>query len=195
MAAYSSSQTDLFDAPAAGLPEGVRYVPEALTPTDEAGVVAAIAVLDLQPFAFHGFTGNRRVAWFGWRYDYGGGGFQRGAPMPDFLLPLRAAAATVAGIDAASLEQALVTEYSPGAGIGWHRDRPEFGTVAAVSLSAPCRLRFRRRVGEAWERRAQIVAPRSIYVLDGPGRHHWQHSIPPVDQLRYSITFRTLASV
>jgi alkylated DNA repair dioxygenase AlkB len=38
-----------------------------------------------------------------------------------------------------------------------------------------------------------ILAPRSAYLLSGPARHIWEHSIPPVDAHRYSITFRTMA--
>jgi alkylated DNA repair dioxygenase AlkB len=90
------------------------------------------------------------------------------------------------------LEQVLLTEYAPGAGIGWHRDRPEFGEVAGVSLVAPCVFRLRRKQGARWERVSFKVEPRSGYVLKGDVRTAWEHSIPAVDSLRYSVTFRTL---
>jgi alkylated DNA repair dioxygenase AlkB len=91
-----------------------------------------------------------------------------------------------------ALQQALVTEYSPGAGIGWHRDKPVFGQGVGISLLAPCVFRFRRAAGEKWERVNLVTAPRSAYLLSGPARSVWEHSIPPVSALRYSITFRTL---
>ena len=175
------------------LPEGVRYAADIFSPRDEADAVAAIETLELKPFAFGQFLGNRLTASFGWRYDFQGGGFQKSAPIPEALLPFRKIAADFAGLAPESLEHLLVIAYPPGAGIGWHRDKPQFGIVAALSLLAPCRMRFRRRVGEGWERAAQDLAPRSAYVLDGPGRTVWEHSIPAVDALRYSLTFRTLS--
>ncbi len=90
------------------------------------------------------------------------------------------------------LVEALVTEYSPGAAIGWHRDARMFGVVVAVSLLGSGRLRFRRGEAGARETSEVRVEPRSAYVLSGSARSDWQHSIQPVETLRYSITFRTL---
>lgn len=174
------------------MPEGLIYSADVISPPQEQTVTDAILSLPLQPFAFHGFFGLRRVISFGWRYDHNGGGLQRAEPIPAFLMNLREKAAEVAGLRSMMLEHVLLTEYRPGAGIGWHRDKPEFDTVIALSLLSPCRLRFRRREGDAWRRIALKPAPRSAYVLAGPARDIWQHSIPPVDVLRYSITFRTL---
>jgi alkylated DNA repair dioxygenase AlkB len=188
-----TGQLSLFaDAKPAALPPGVSYFPDVLTAQEEQDTVAAIAQLDLKPFDFHGFEGNRRVASFGWRYDFNGGGLQRTRSIPEFLEPLRRKAAETAGLSPSDLEHVLVTEYAPGAGIGWHRDRPQFGKVVAVSLLAPCRLRFRKKRGDTWERLSHIVEPRSAYVLDGEGRDNWEHSIPPMEELRYSLTFRTM---
>jgi alkylated DNA repair dioxygenase AlkB len=186
-------QLDLLgEASPLSLPEGVVYRPAVLSEDEERVIVGEIARLDLTPFQFRGFEGNRRTVSFGWRYDFNGGGFQKAAPIPEPFLPWRARAAALAGVSPESLEQVLAIEYSPGAGIGWHRDRPQFGIVAALSLLAPCRMRFRRKTSSGWERRSQVVAGRSGYVLDGPGRSEWEHSIPAVDALRYSLTFRTL---
>lgn len=188
-------QADLF-APAeplsARLPDGVRYAEDVLTAAQERDAVDVIAGLDLKPFAFRGFEGNRRTTSFGWHYDFNGGGLQTAQPIPDRLMPYREIAAGFAGVEPDSLEHLLIIEYAPGAGIGWHRDRPQFGIVVALSLLAPCRMRFRRKAGAGWERRDQVLAPRSAYLLDGPGRDVWEHSIPAVDVLRYSLTFRTL---
>ena len=64
--------------------------------------------------------------------------------------------------------------------------------VAGVSLLAPCRMRFQRGKGTNRQTYALPLEPRSAYVLGGPARSTWQHSIPPVKSLRYSVTFRTL---
>jgi alkylated DNA repair dioxygenase AlkB len=189
-----TTQLSLFDddSPVALLPEGVDYFPEAITRVEERSAIEVMSGLELKPFFFQGFEGKRRVASFGWRYDFSGGGLQKAGDIPDFLLPMRERAADVAGISPKKLEHVLVTEYKPGAGIGWHRDRPQFGKVVAVSLGAPCRLRFRHRSEAGWQRLSRVLAPRSIYVLDGPGRNDWEHSIPAVEELRYSLTFRTM---
>ena len=116
---------------------------------------AFVEGLNFQPFAFRGFTGKRRTVSFGWRYDFNGGGFQPSEPMPDAIKSSREAAGAAAGIEPRALEQCSIIEYAPGAGIGWHRDRPQFGKVVGVSLLAPCRMRFRReRDGGGWERAA-----------------------------------------
>jgi alkylated DNA repair dioxygenase AlkB len=189
--AMTFDQPDLF-AGEIDLPRGVSLRLEALSLEQEATAIAAIERLELAPFAFRGFLGKRRTAAFGWRYDFNGGGLQKGEPLPATLEPLREAAATLVGMSPTLLEQTLVSEYAPGAGIGWHRDRPQFGKVLALSFAAPCRLRFRRQIDGRWARKAIDLPPRSLYVLDGPGRDEWEHSIPPVEALRYSITFRTM---
>jgi alkylated DNA repair dioxygenase AlkB len=86
----------------------------------------------------------------------------------------------------------LVSEYGVGAPIGWHRDKDVFGMVVGVSLLASCTFRLRRKVGVKWERVSITVEPGSVYLLSGPARAVWEHSIPPVDELRYSLTFREL---
>lgn len=86
----------------------------------------------------------------------------------------------------------MITEYREGAPIGWHKDRPVFGDVVGVSLSSPCTFRFRRKSGKIWVRHSLQAMPRSVYLLRGASRTEWEHSIPGVDALRYSVTFRTL---
>ena len=186
-----TDQADLFGT-APAWPEGLRYQAGLIDEGEEHAIVAALRPLSFQPFEFHGFLGKRRVLSFGWRYVFDGSGLERAEPMPQFLLPLRDRAAAFAAIDAERLEHVLLTEYEEGATIGWHRDRSVFGDVIGVSLLSPARLRFRRRDGAKWERRAVDAAPRSAYLLTGPARTEWEHSIPAVESLRYSITFRTL---
>jgi alkylated DNA repair dioxygenase AlkB len=112
--------------------------------------------------------------------------------MPDFLRALRAPAAAFAGLPPESLQHVLVTEYAAGAGIGWHRDKDVFDEIVGISLLAPCVFRLRRKIAETWERASVVAEPRSAYLMSGPARSEWEHSIPPVEALRYSITFRNL---
>ena len=174
------------------MPEGFAYRPEVVSADEERRFAERFALLPFAPFEFHGFLGRRRVVPFGWRYDYGGRRIRPAAELPEFLLPLRERAAETAGLDPRSLRQVLVTEYAPGAPIGWHRDKPMFQDVIAISFLASCLLRFRRRRGDGWERRSLEVMPRSAYVLRGAARNDWEHSIPPLSALRYSVTFRSL---
>jgi alkylated DNA repair dioxygenase AlkB len=188
-------QPDLFgEAPAApATPPGLRYWSEVITPAEAQALVAELRALPFEPFDFHGYLANRRVVSFGLRYDYGARSVTSADPMPPFLQPLRARIAELAGVAPEAFVQALINEYAPGAGIGWHRDKPQFGLVAGISLVSPCVLRLRRRAGAKWERAAAPLAPRSAYLIRGPARHEWEHSITPGEGLRYSITFRTLA--
>jgi alkylated DNA repair dioxygenase AlkB len=185
----------LFHA-APALPEGMRYAPDLVTPEEERALVARFAELPFRAFEFQGFLGKRRVVSFGWRYDFNHMTIERTEDMPDFLLPLRERAAAFAGLKPAALQQVLLTEYGPGAGIGWHKDRSVFGEVVGISLLAPCVFRLRRKTAlkprPAWQRLSLTLAPRSAYLLSGPARSDWEHSIAEVESLRYSVTFRNL---
>ena len=161
---------------------------------EEKQFLAAVPALPFKPFEFHGHLANRRVVSYGFRYDYGGRRLRESEAVPDFLAPLREKAAAMARLPAKALVQALVTEYAPGAGIGWHRDKDVFADVVGLSFCSPCLLRLRRKEGAGWRRFSTIVQPGSGYLLRGPARHEWEHSIPPVDMLRYSVTFRSLGS-
>ena len=148
------------------------------------------ATLPFKPFEFHGYLGNRRIVSYGHRYDYSLQALQVADPMPAWLVPLQRTAEDLLKLRPDSLAQALVTEYAPGAGIGWHRDKPMFEHVVSISFGGPCMLRLRRRIEGKWLRAKQIIMPRSAYILSGEARDIWEHSIPPADQLRYSVTFR-----
>ncbi len=174
------------------MPEGFHHWPDFISELEEAALLEAISGLEFKPFEFRGHLGNRRVVSFGWRYDFNDSRLKPAAEIPAFLLPVRERAAQEAGIASAQIEHAMITEYSPGAAIGWHRDRSLFGEVIGVSLAAPCTFRFRRKTGQKWDRASIILDPRSAYVLRGPARNDWEHSIPAVAELRYSITFRTM---
>jgi alkylated DNA repair dioxygenase AlkB len=187
-----ADQLDLFGTP---LLPGLSHREAVLDAAEEAAVIAAIDACELTPFRFQGWTGKRLTASFGWSYDFDRGQVAPGSPLPDFLLPLRARAAEFAGLAPAVLEQALLIRYDPGAGIGWHRDRPMFEHVVGVSLGAPAVLRLRRRSENGFERRALPLQPRSIYHLSGEARHGWEHGIAPIDRTRWSVTFRSLSAL
>jgi alkylated DNA repair dioxygenase AlkB len=182
-------QLTLFGA-GATLPEGFQYQPDLVFPDEEQRLLERVRELPLRDFEFQGYVGKRRVISYGWQYDFNDRILRRTEDIPSWLLPLRELAAGFAGMEPADLQQVLVTEYDLGAAIGWHRDKAIFGQVIGVSLLSSCRFRLRRKVGVTWERASLIAEPRSAYLLSGPSRTEWEHSIPPVDTLRYSITFR-----
>ena len=175
-----------------GLPPGFLYTPDVLTVTEEAALLPQVRALDFGAVEMRGQVARRRTAQFGWIYGYASWRIAPGPAIPEGLLPLRARVAALAGLDPVALVEVLVTEYPAGAGIGWHRDAPQFGTVVGVSLLGACRLRLRRGSGAARQARAVALEPRSAYVFADEARWDWQHSIPPTKALRYSITFRTL---
>jgi alkylated DNA repair dioxygenase AlkB len=175
------------------MPEGFRYEEDIISEAEEAALVTSLATLELKPFEFHGHMGNRRVTSFGLRYDYGRRTVASADGFPPFLAELRKKVAAFAGREVDEFQQGGVNEYPPGAGIGWHKDKPQFGAIVGVSLLAPATMRLRLPTGTSWIRKSQEVKPRSIYILDGEARVRWEHSVPPVHSLRYSLTFRTLA--
>ncbi|SCF21221.1 Alkylated DNA repair dioxygenase AlkB [Micromonospora purpureochromogenes] len=174
-------------------PAGLTYQPELVSPDEERLLLTVLGAMNYREIRMHGQVARRTVRHFGVDYDYGSFQLTEAEALPVELHEVRRRCADLAGVAPASFAQALVTRYPPGAVIGWHRDAPAFGpTVAGVSLGAACLLRLRRDT--AGQRRVYEVelAPRSAYVLAGAARSTWQHSIPPVPELRYSITFRQL---
>jgi alkylated DNA repair dioxygenase AlkB len=173
------------------LPEGFRYQPDFLTAAEEAELLREIGTLPFEAFDYQGYIAKRRVVEYGWEYDFTSRKASTTKPLPDFLLAMRDRAAEFAGVAPEAIVEAVVTEYPPTAPIGWHRDVPQFETVIGISLASACRMRLKpyRADGKIV---SVILEPRSIYGISGPARWKWQHSIPAVEQLRYSITFRTL---
>jgi alkylated DNA repair dioxygenase AlkB len=179
------------------LPEGFHYRDGFLAPNEEAALVEDIGRVEFSLFEMRGGIARRRVAFFGKSYD----ATTVSPPLPEFLLPLRARVAEWANRRADDLRMALINEYPPGAPIGWHRDAPQYDIVAGISLLSSCRMRFRPYVqpdarettGRKRNTTHEItLAPRSAYLLTGESRNAYEHHIPAVPMLRYSITFRTL---
>jgi DNA oxidative demethylase len=173
------------------LPEGLTYVPGFLTEAEERDVLAAVVTVELHPYVLHDTPSRRLVRTFGIAPITGGYDAGPAVPIAAELEWLRERCAALMGREPGELADLLVTQYPPGAGIGWHRDVPQFGEVSGVSLLAACRMRFRRGRTRAWETAELTLEPRSAYVLSGPARTQWQHHIPPVAQERWSMTFRT----
>jgi alkylated DNA repair dioxygenase AlkB len=180
----------LFDTP---LIAGLRYEEAVIGEEEERALLDQLEALELAPFRFHGWQGNRKTQSFGWRYDFEDASFTPADPMPDWLQPLRRRAASFAGLKTEEFVHVLLARYDPGAGIGWHRDRDVFDKVVGFSLRTPATLRFRQRTASGFRRANLEVAPRSAYLLSGEARHDWEHSIAPGDALRFSITFRALS--
>lgn len=158
----------------------------------------SIAGLEFDTFEMRGVVARRRVKFFGATYDGRAAG-----PIPEFLMPVRARLAAWAGIGPDDYEMALINEYPQGAAIGWHRDAPQYGITAGISLLSICRMKLRPYVSPAQRggrerqppRKAThelVLEPRSAYLMTGRSRSGYEHHIPPTPGLRYSITFRTL---
>ena len=172
---------------------GLDYRADFLSAAEEQALIAHVSEAELSPFRFQGWTGKRLTRTFGWRYDFDDRSFAPSEPIPDWLLPLRTKAARLAWVEPDDFVHVLVVRYDPGAGIGWHRDRPVFEDVVGVSLGTSATLRFRRRRPGGFDRAQIEVEPRSAYLLSGPSRHEWEHSIAPGETLRFSLTFRTFS--
>jgi alkylated DNA repair dioxygenase AlkB len=176
---------------ASELPEGFLYEPDFLSEHEEAALLAHIRELEFQAFDFQGYIAKRRIVEYGWEYDFGSRKASRTQPLPAFLNSVRERAARFAEVAPEAIVEAVVTEYTPGAPIGWHRDVPQFETIIGLSLGGTCRMRLKPYRSEG-KLVSIVLEPRSIYVMRGTARWKFQHSIPAVKELRYSITFRTL---
>jgi DNA oxidative demethylase len=184
------------------VPPGLQYRREFITEAEERHLLDEFSRLAFAQVEMRGVVARRRTVHYGvnYRYDTRSGG--PGVAIPAFLLPLRARTAEWLGTDEDALAEALLTEYQAGAPIGWHRDAPMFGDVAGISLGSTSRMKFRPYVSPkdagapgAPPRRTTHeleLEPRSAYLMTGAARREYEHSIPPVKALRYSITFRTI---
>src|SRR5215212_2466927 len=177
----------------AGLPDGLVYVEEFVSQDEERSLLSLLDAMDFAVVTMRGQTARRTVRHFGLAYEYESGELAATDPLPGEMTWLRERCAALVERDPDDLVQVLVSRYPEGAGIGWHRDAPMFGSrIAGVSLLSPTRMRFQRTVAGTRSVAAIELEPRSAYVLSGKARWSWQHSIPATKALRYSITFRTL---
>lgn len=183
---------DLFDTP---LLPGLACREGFVSEVEERALIANIDGAALSPFRFKQWTGKRLTHSYGWSYDFEAGRFAPADPIPAWLEPLKERGAEFAGLSPAEFVHALLIRYDPGAGIGWHKDRPVFEHVVGISLGEPATMRFRRRIGAKFERTSMPLVPRSIYHLSGQARHDWEHSIAGMETTRWSITFRSLSPI
>jgi alkylated DNA repair protein (DNA oxidative demethylase) len=186
-----TEQGDLFADCRVPLPE-MALATETVTPAQEAQLIRQIDACPLEPFRFGQWRGKRLTCNFGSSYDYARGSVEPAPPLPDWLVDLRAEVIPQLGRDPAQFVQALVIRYDSGAGIGWHRDRPQYGEVVGLSLGAPAVMRLRQRREGGFARCNFDLGPRAAYLLAGEARAQWEHSIVPMEATRWSVTFRTL---
>lgn len=183
------------------LPPGFVYRDDFITSAEEAALAAGIRRVEFSDFEMRGAVARRKVAFFGLSYTAG----TETPPIPDFLMPLRARVGEWARVAPDAFAMCLINEYRPGAPIGWHRDAPQYEIIAGISILGACRMKLRpyvspRDLGGAEKKPARktthelTLRPRSAYIMSGPARQRFEHSIPPVTEMRYSITFRTLRS-
>jgi alkylated DNA repair dioxygenase AlkB len=180
----------LFDTP---LIAGLEYREDFVSEREAQVLIDKLQAEELTPFRFHGWLGNRKTKTYGWRYDFDDASFAPAEPIPEWLHPVRAKAAELAGIAPEDFAHVLLARYDPDAGIGWHRDRPQFEEVVGISLGSIATMRFRQRTADGFRRAKVQLEPRSAYLLSGEVRREWEHSIAAGDTLRFSITFRSLS--
>jgi alkylated DNA repair dioxygenase AlkB len=192
-------QPELFDTPAP-MPHGLVYRPEFISRDEESELLTSISPLPFREARFQEYFAKRRVVHFhpaggGEAYDQGDEDTLSSGPLPPFLVALLDRVSGWLEIDPGQFIHALVSEYRPGTPIGWHRDKPAYGVVVGLSLAGHGSMRFRPLDPAAPRSSVALLelAPRSVYVMQGPIRWDWQHSMLPTKSLRYSITFRTRA--
>ena len=176
------------------LPEGLFYLPDFISAEVEEHILEHIEALPFAPYVMGSFVAKRTVVQFGgqqYRFNYGGN--ENIEAMPDWLVSTRERCATIINQNADILEQVLVARYE-NAGIGWHRDAPQFGPcVIGISFGKANTMRFRRVLPGIQETFRLDLAPRSLYIMSGSSRAQWQHSMPESKGLRFSVTFRTIS--
>ncbi len=204
MKPIATAQATLFDSDDL-LPPGLAFEPAFISPADEAELLAIAATLPLRQARFRQYTARRQVFVYGARIDAAQGTLRHAAvgdvgdlaSLPPPLVRLRDGIAAWAGVAADDFVHLMVSEYAPGTPLGWHRDAPQYERVVGLSLGGPARLRFRPWAPDGpappagGQPFALDLAPRSVYRMSGVARWGWQHSVPPVPALRYSITLRT----
>jgi alkylated DNA repair dioxygenase AlkB len=184
----------LFDL-APVLPAGFQYFPRFISEDEELSVLELVKEIPLHPFVFQGYTANRKVASFGFDYSFTNRKLAKGKEIPPGFNALIGKVAEKLFLESGDFSELLVTEYPPGSVINWHRDAPPFDLIAGISLLSDCIFRLRPQEKTKQTRSNVISFPvqrRSLYILQGPARSEWQHSISPVKETRYSITLRTL---
>jgi DNA oxidative demethylase len=174
-------------------PEGLSYAADFIGAAEERELLDLLEGLEFREVVMRGYPARRTTVHFGWNYEIDRREVEPTEPIPDALLPLRDRCAAAARVEPEAFAELLATRYPAGAGIGWHRDAPQFGSVVAgISLFSACTMKFRRKAGDSWVRYELLLEPRSLYVLAGAARWQWQHGITETPEVRYSLTFRTL---
>ncbi|RYD94566.1 MAG: alpha-ketoglutarate-dependent dioxygenase AlkB [Sphingobacteriales bacterium] len=176
-------------------PEGFAFYPDFIGKEEEVLLLEAARAQELQTFVFQGYEAKRRVASFGQDWSFERRSLAQGKPVPGAFLPLLHKVAERLELPPEAFAELLVTEYPPGSVINWHRDAPPFALIAGVSLASDATFRL-RPYDKALQGRRSIrslhLPRRSLYVMQGPARSEWEHSIAPVKTERFSITLRTL---
>jgi len=186
-------QIDLFDHENISSIPGLLYQPDFLTPDEENILLNIIRTIPLKPAQYKEFESKCRIMSFGGIYDFTTHTVKPSPPIDKRLLPLRNRVAKWMGINCEEITQLLVTEYTPGTQLGWHRDVPVYETIIGISLGNEAVIKFRRWPPDPINNRHIVslkVAPRSIYKLENEARWGWQHSVPKIKIPRWAITLR-----
>jgi len=176
-------------------PEGFQYIDNFIAIEEENALIESIRKNELHSFNFQGFEAKRKVASFGYDWNFDKRSLSKGKEIPDTFHSLIKKVSAFLSLPSKAFAELLLTEYPVGSVINWHRDAPPFDIIAGISLASDCMFRLRPHDKTKQNRNAIISFPvkrRSLYIIQGIARTEWQHSIAPVKQTRYSITLRTL---
>lgn len=155
------------------LPDGLRYIPNFITPDEEA---ALLNTIDQQPWLT---DLKRRVQHYGWKYDYVArrvDASMRLGQLPEWLA-VYCQRLYNDRLFPKPPDQVIINEYQLGQGIAPHVDCvPCFEeTIASLSLSSHCVMDFAKQT--TGEKIPQLLEPRSLITLSGDARYKWKHGI------------------
>jgi DNA oxidative demethylase len=169
---------------------GFTVFPDFIVPADEQDLLTWARLQNFNDFMMRGVKAKRRIVYYGSKNRYSNPETMPARPIPARLDTLKQLASEQSNLGSQQYDQALLTWYPEGAGIGWHRDAPVFGEyVFGFSLLSDVIMKF-RKIDSHREVRKVLLPARSAYLLCGDARYKWQHSIACCPQERYSITFR-----
>ena len=176
-------------------PEGFSYLSDFISKAEEDFLLEEISKHPLNTFMFQGYEAKRKVASFGYDWSFEKRQLSKGKDIPTTFEKLIQKVADHISVSPDAISELLITEYPPGSVINWHRDAPPFDLIAGISLATDCVFKL-RPYDKKKQGRSSIISltarRRSLYIMQGPSRTDWEHSISPVKTTRYSITLRTL---
>src|SRR5687768_11635176 len=120
------------------LPPGFDYFPEFLTAPEATALIQEISKIQLHNLNFQGFEAKRKVASFGYDYNFERKTLSKGKEIPLVFHALIEKVAVHLSVRKEDFAELLITEYPVGSVINWHRDAFPFDLIAGISLLSDC---------------------------------------------------------